>query len=37
MALEDSLPHSQQPATGACPEPVESNSHTPSQSPQDPF
>jgi hypothetical protein len=30
---EGSSPHSQQPATGSCPEPVESNPHTPSQSP----
>jgi hypothetical protein len=30
---EGSSPHSQQPATGPCPEPVESNPHTPSQSP----
>jgi hypothetical protein len=30
---EASSPHSQQPATGPCPEPVESNPHPPSQSP----
>jgi hypothetical protein len=30
---EGSSPHSQQPATDACPEPVESNPHLPSQSP----
>jgi cell division septation protein DedD len=30
---EDSSPHSQQPATGPCPETVESNPHPPSQSP----
>jgi hypothetical protein len=30
---EGSSPHSQQPATGPCPEPVESNPHPPSQSP----
>jgi hypothetical protein len=30
---EGSSPHSQQLATGPCPEPVESNPHTPSQSP----
>jgi hypothetical protein len=30
---EGSSPHSQQPTTGPCPEPVESNPHTPSQSP----
>jgi hypothetical protein len=29
---EGSSPHSQQPATGPCPEPVESNPHPPSQS-----
>jgi hypothetical protein len=29
---EDSSPHSQQPAIGPCPEPVESNPHPPSQS-----
>jgi hypothetical protein len=34
---EGSSPHSQQPATGPCPEPVESNPHPPSQSPEDPF
>jgi hypothetical protein len=34
---EDSSPHAQQPATGSCPEPVESNPHPPSQSPQDTF
>jgi uncharacterized protein with PQ loop repeat len=31
--LEGSSPHSQQPATGPCPEIVESNPHPPSQSP----
>jgi hypothetical protein len=31
---EGSPPHSQQPATGPCPEPVESNPHPPSQSPK---
>jgi hypothetical protein len=30
---EGSSPHSPQPATGLCPEPVESNPHAPSQSP----
>jgi hypothetical protein len=30
---EGSSPHSQQPATGPCPEPVDSNAHPPSQSP----
>jgi hypothetical protein len=30
---EGSSRHSQQPATGPCPEPVESNPHPPSQSP----
>jgi hypothetical protein len=30
---EGSSPHSQQPATGPCPETVESNPHPPSQSP----
>jgi hypothetical protein len=30
---EGSSPHSQQPATGPYPETVESNPHTPSQSP----
>jgi hypothetical protein len=30
---EGSSPHSQQLATGPCPEPVESNPHAPSQSP----
>jgi hypothetical protein len=30
---EGSSPHSQQPATGPCPEPVESNPHPPCQSP----
>jgi hypothetical protein len=30
---EDSSPHSQKPATGPCPETVESNPHPPSQSP----
>jgi hypothetical protein len=30
---EGSSPHSQQPATGPCPEPVVSNPHPPSQSP----
>jgi hypothetical protein len=30
---EGSSPHSQQPATGPYPEPVESNPHPPSQSP----
>jgi hypothetical protein len=30
---EGSSPHSQQPATGPCPEPVESNPHAPSQPP----
>jgi hypothetical protein len=30
---EGSSPHSPQPATGPCPEPVESNPHPPSQSP----
>jgi hypothetical protein len=30
---EGSSPHSQQPATGPCPEPVESDPHPPSQSP----
>jgi hypothetical protein len=30
---EGSSPHSQQPATGPCPEPVESNPHHPSQFP----
>jgi hypothetical protein len=30
---EGSSPHSQQSATGPCPETVESNPHTPSQSP----
>jgi hypothetical protein len=30
---EGSSPHSQQPATGPCPETVESNLHPPSQSP----
>jgi hypothetical protein len=34
---EGSSPHSQQPATGPCPETVESNPHPPSQFPQDPF
>jgi hypothetical protein len=34
---EGSSPHSQQPATGTCPELVESNPTPPSQSPQDPF
>jgi hypothetical protein len=34
---EGSSPHSQQPATGPCPETVESNSHPASQSPQDPY
>jgi hypothetical protein len=29
---EGSSPHSQQPATGPCPEPVESNPHSPSKS-----
>jgi hypothetical protein len=29
---EGSSPHSQQPAAGPCPEPVESNPHPPSQS-----
>jgi hypothetical protein len=32
-----SSPHSQQFATGPYSEPVESNPHPPSQSPQDPF
>jgi hypothetical protein len=31
---EGSSPHSQQPATGPYPEPVESNAHPPSQSPE---
>jgi carotenoid cleavage dioxygenase-like enzyme len=30
---EGSSPHSQQPATGPCPETVESNPHPPGQSP----
>jgi hypothetical protein len=30
---EGSSPHSQQPATGLCPEPVESSPQSPSQSP----
>jgi hypothetical protein len=30
---EGSSPHSQQPATGPCPEPVKSNPHPSSQSP----
>jgi hypothetical protein len=30
---EGSSPHSQQPATGPCPEPVKSNPYPPSQSP----
>jgi hypothetical protein len=30
---EGSSPHSQQPATGPCPETVKSNPHPPSQSP----
>jgi hypothetical protein len=34
---EGSSPHSQQPTTGPCPEPVESNPHTTSQSPKDSF
>jgi hypothetical protein len=34
---EVSSQYSQQPATGPCPEPVESNPHPPNQSPQDPF
>jgi hypothetical protein len=35
---EGSSPHTQQPATGPCPETVGSNPHTPrSQCPQDPF
>jgi hypothetical protein len=29
---EGSTPHSQQPATGPCPEPVESSPHPPNQS-----
>jgi hypothetical protein len=34
---EGSSPNSPQPATGPCPEPVESDPHPPSQSPYDPF
>jgi hypothetical protein len=34
---EGPSPNSQQFATGPCPEPVESNPHPLSQSPQDPF